>query len=204
MLKCGSQMNFIFMFCLILQLKCGVLQENGSIMLPNISHEKLSSKLVDAFITSENEKCEPRPRTCYILQYLGHVICKKKYKLIPNISTGFELKESYTLTFTDTKYLPARAFFGICIHHLTLNDPDAVVDENVFEGTVRLVKYDVMRSSIKVIRLHSFPSLSLYIYITVLAYYPGPGVRSPNVVDNCQLFFDTNYVHSIHLTVLNA
>lgn len=162
-------MNFIFIFCFILQFKYGILQENGATdqwdILPNISQVNLSTEEEVAFKIPANQKCEPRLRICDNFQYFGHVVCKKMYKALPNISTHFfDLKETLSLTFTDTTFLPARSFFGICIQDLTLNDPDAIVDENVFEGTIRLVKYNVERSSIKVIYLLILRLLKLFIY----------------------------------------
>lgn len=150
MLKCRSQMNFVFMIYLILQLKCGILQENGasdeSNILPNILQENIITEVVDAFNTSPKQRCEPQPRTCYKLQYFGRFTCEKKYKPIPQIDHDFSTKEVYTLTYTHIRFLPPGAFLGICIDRVTVDDSYTLVDENVFEGTVRLLEWIVKRS----------------------------------------------------------
>lgn len=153
MSKCCSQMLFIFMSYLILQLKCDILEENGATDESNILPDNIITEVVEEFNTSPKQKCEPRPRTCYNLQFLGRVICEKMYKPIPQMDPYFSIKEVYTLTFTHTRYLPARTFLGICIHRFTSDDSYTIVDENVFEGTVRLVECIVQRSFNKVIIL---------------------------------------------------
>lgn len=160
MLQHYCQMNFIFIFCLIIQFKYGILHVNvandESNNSSNISQENLSKEEEDVYKTPANQKCEPSLRICDNFQYFGHVVCKKKYIVLPNISRDlFDFRETLSLSITDIKFLPARAFYGICIQDLTLDDPDAIVDENVFQGTVRLVEYNVKHSSIKVIHLNS-------------------------------------------------
>lgn len=57
------------------------------------------------------------------------------------------------LHFSSFNYLPARMFRGFSIYSVTLRDPSVTVAENFLEGILRLDRFIVEQSNIKVIHL---------------------------------------------------
>ena len=93
-----------------------------------VSQESSTAKLFRDFCEEKSD----------YFRNLGDYICENGLKYIEK------------LTFNDIKYLPASAFQGLSIHFLALDDPGVTVDEEIFDGIVKLKEFFVKRSSIKV------------------------------------------------------
>lgn len=142
------QIYFICLFCEIVQVNYGILQEHTSGESSTLSY------------TEPRGKCTAENCTCAHISKWSGIECKDR-EYLPRLPE---------LRFNNSTYLTEKNFLGLSIYSIILRNPDITIAENFLEGILRLKEFLVVQSSIKVTYLFILKVFKMYLLLRDFFY----------------------------------
>lgn len=120
------------------------------------------------------EKCDSLLTNCfcYDVYPIAAIVCNNmvdytSFNRILQSGEIFEVNTTYEITLTGIRYVPPGLLKNLKIYRFILDDPDATVDEKIFEGVIRLKKYHVRQSmsEVKTIKLFILKFFKVFMFL---------------------------------------